>query len=179
MSARLSTSKLEFKSELLKTSARQKEVGYLRRICSSLREAAKFSEPELRELVVGLHRVASLARSDVRCVIHNARHDFDAALGYSKKADCRMADIYAGYALQKADQALTKLAYGYDITGEVMEPGEQESRSPNLWDQGNSPKFDRTPRNPANQLVDAEAESDYPELREFKHKRIQFPPRTR
>jgi hypothetical protein len=64
-------------------------------------------------------------------------------------------------------------------SGQVMEPGEQESRSPNLWDQGNSPKFDRTPRNPANQLVDADAENDFPELKEFKHKRMQWPARTR
>ena len=71
------------------------------------------------------------------------------------------------------------VAYGYDVTGEVMEPGEQESRSPNLWDQGNSPKFDRTAPNPANQLVDAEAENDFPELKEFKHKRMQWPARTR
>ena len=73
----------------------------------------------------------------------------------------------------------SKHAYGYDVTGEVMEPGEQESRSPNLWDQGNSPKLDRTPSNPANSGVDAEAENDFPEELKTKHKRVNWPARTR
>jgi len=53
------------------------------------------------------------------------------------------------------------------------------ARSPNLWDNANSPKNNMTKSNPANQMVDAEAENDFPELRETKHKRVHWPARTR
>ena len=125
-------------------------------------------------------------------MVQNASGDFNVATMYEKSGDPAMATVYMSYALLKLHRVLDgltlmankkagskHLAYGYDISGEVMEPGEQESRSPNLWDEGNSPKLDHTPINPANSMVDPEAENDFPELKETKHKRVDWPARSR
>ena len=194
-----------FRNELLQSNASwPKEINYLRGVYgevfllwktdSSDEQLFTQTEPKFRELIVGLNGVAKQMsdRPDVFRMLQNAQRDFEAAVRYAKERNYKSATTYISYALLKISGILDGLtalankqgskhivAYGYDITGEVMEPGERESRSPNLWDQGNSPKFDRTPSNPANQLVDAEAENDFPELRDFKHKRVQWPARTR
>lgn len=153
------------------------------------------TEAKLRELVLGLEDVSrELAhRNDVFRMSQNAKHDFATSNSLAKAGDYALATVYQSYALVKVHNILDGLtreasrrassravrAYGYDVSGEVAETGEQDSRSPNLWDQGNSPKLDRTPTNPANQLVDSEAELDYPALQETKHKRVNWPPRAR
>ena len=148
------------------------------------------TEPKLRELLLGLDDVSQQVsnRPDVARMVENARHDFNIAGSHAKGEDYAMATMYLSYSLTRLHRVLDgltalankrKTAHGYDISGEVFEPGEMESRSPNLWDQGNSPKMDRTTNNPANRMVDAEAESDYPELKEFKHKRVHWPARVR
>lgn len=149
--------------------------------------------PKLREMILGLEDISKAlsTRTDVFKSTENARYDFDTAESYNRAGDFAMATVYQSYALLKVHRLLDgltseanrkrshKLAYGYDVTGEVMEPGEQESRSPNLWDQGNSPKLNRTPNNPANQMVDPEAENDFPEELAHKHQRVNWPARTR
>jgi hypothetical protein len=147
------------------------------------------AEPRVRELLVGLSGIAEEMpdRPDLGRMVRNAEHDFEVAAKHKAGAELELAVRFLAYSLLKVGQVLdglarlarSKTAYGYDITGEVMEPGEQESRSPNLWDQGNSPKLDRTPSNPANALVDPEAEEEFPELKEEKHKRVEWPARTR
>lgn len=208
MPQRLSISKLSasevtaparqrFRNELLRSPAASwpREINYLRKLYSDIQKTASdarlFSEtePRIRELLIGLQRIAQRIpdRPNARSMVTNAQHDFETASAYEKKANHEMADVYASYSLLKVSSVLDGFAtlankrvkaYGYDISGQVMEPGEQESRSPNLWDQANSPKNNKTPVNPANSGVDAEAESDFPELEE-KHERVEWPARTR
>jgi len=194
-----------FQNELLQPNAAwPKQINYLRGVYGEIfllwktdstdEQLFAETEPKFRELIVGLDEVAKDVpnRPDMFRMLQNARRDFEAAVQYAAEKNYKHATTYVSYSLLKISGILDGLtalankkggkhvtAYGYDITGEVMEPGERESRSPNLWDQGNSPKFDRTAPNPANQLVDADAENDYPTLKEFKHKRIQWPARTR
>jgi hypothetical protein len=130
------------------------------------------TEPKLRELILGMEgtRVAKFAS-----------FDFDVAVGYADKGDFGMANRYFSYALAKVHKQLDrkKLGYGYDVSGEVQGGGGTSGGGKHLWDTGNSPKHDHTTNNPANMMLDAEAESDYPELAKFKHKRVYWPPRTR
>lgn len=153
------------------------------------------TEPLLREMLVGLDGVSGqlASRGDIFKAVRQAGYDFDTAAMYSRAGDWAMATTYQSYALLKASRLLDtltslankktagarKLGYGYDTSGEVHEQGGTSGDDRHLWDTGNSPKFDRTPMNPANCLVDAAAESDFPELAEFKHKRVYWPPRTR
>jgi hypothetical protein len=148
--------------------------------------------PLLRELILGMEGVSQqrTMRPDVMRMTENARFDFETASSYARAGDPAMACLYQSYALMKLGGMLDsmtreintqgrKLGYGYDISGEQGEGGGTSGGDQHLWDTGNSPKRDRTPKNPANMLVDAEAESDYPELAKFKHKRVHWPPRLR
>ncbi len=147
-------------------------------------------EPLLRELVLGLEGVSRqmTSRRDVFRTVENSRHDFETASSHAKAGDHALALMYFSYALMKLHRLLDgltreankmKLGYGYDTRGEVHEQGGTSGDDRHLWDTSNSPKKDRTPMNPANCMVDSEAENDYPSLREFKHKRVYWPPRTR
>jgi hypothetical protein len=150
------------------------------------------TEPKLRELLVGLEQVSQRHpnRTDVFRMVNNARRDFETAKAYASGDNLRAATIYLSYALMKVNNILDGLtamanklgkrvqAYGYDVSGEVMEPGEQESRSPNLWDNANSPKNNKTNVNPANSGVDPEADEEFPEL-EDKNPRVNWPARVR
>ena len=127
----------------------------------------EFAEPRTRELLLG-------AEDDP-----NAIHDFDTASMYAHSGNWKMASQYLGYALMKVAEKIEKLGYGYDTSGEVQRGGGTSGEGRHLWDTGNAPKHDHTQNNPANMLYDAEAESDYPELAEFKHKRVHWPPRIR
>lgn len=151
------------------------------------------TEAKLRELILGLDGVSKelTLRRDVFASVERARYDFETAESYARAQDYAMATVYQSYALGKIARLLdglireankkrgAKLAYGHDISGEVMEPGEQESRSPNLWDNANSPKLNHTQSNPANQVIDSEAENDFPEELEHKHERVNWPARLR
>jgi hypothetical protein len=150
------------------------------------------TEAKLRELVLGLEDVSKelARRSDVFRMSQNAKHDFATSNSLAKAGDYALATVYQSYALFKVHSLLdgltreasrkppAHLAYGYDVSGETGDTGEQDSRSPNLWDQANAPKFDHTSQNPANQMVDAEAENNFPEL-QSKHRRVNWPARTR
>jgi hypothetical protein len=159
-------------------------------------DKALFTETasKLRELILGLEGVSRdlTRRTDVFRAVEHSRYDFETAETYARAGDWAMATVYQSYALLKIHRLLDGLtreanskrgkvvqAAGYDVSGEVMEPGEQESRSPNLWDNGNSPKLNRTPLNPANQMVDSEAENEFGEELEHKHDRVDWPARTR
>ncbi len=72
-----------------------------------------------------------------------------------------------------------KLAYGYDVSGEIGEQGGTNGQDKNEYDQGNSPEFEHTSPNPVSVAQDYEAEDEFPELAETKHKRVTWPPRTR
>lgn len=146
-------------------------------------------EPRVRELLLGVKSVADqLSRNDLQREVQFALHDFDTAALYSR-GNFAMANMYLYYTLLKTHgmietmtQAVnkkSKLGYGYDTSGEVQSGGGTSGEGKHLWDTGNAPKHDHTQNNPANMLYDAEAESDYPELAEFKHKRVHWPPRTR
>ncbi len=153
------------------------------------------TEPHLRELVFGLEEVSEelSTRTDIMRDVTNAHHDFDIAGSYAKAGDYEMATVYQSYCAMKLHRILDtltlagnkkrgsteKLAYGYDVSGEIGEQGGTSGQDENLWDQGNSPKFEKTPPNPVSVAMDYEAEDDFPELAEIKHKRVDFPPRTR
>ena len=154
------------------------------------------TEPLLRELILGMQGVSRqrTMRNDILKGSEHAQYDFQNAAGFAQTGDYAMATLYQSYALMKIHQMLdnltrevnsqgrrasTKLGWGYDISGEQNEGGGTSGDGKHLWDTGNSPKRDRTPANPANMLVDAEAETDYPELAKMKHKRVYWPPRTR
>ncbi len=196
---------LRFKSELLRTGVTwPNNLSHLRDIYMKVYELwglspeddqRQFTETSalLRELVLGTEETLKQVNSPKsHAMARNAYADFVLAESHGHQADYQTAAVYQSYALLNLYQILGRLiqrvtqmrgrnvvAYGYDVSGEVMEPGEQESRSPNLWDEGNSPKFDRTPYNPANSMVDPEAENDFPELQETKHKRVAWPARSR
>jgi hypothetical protein len=150
------------------------------------------TEPLLRELILGLSGVSRqmTSRTDVFRPVENSQHDFDTAGSYARAGDWAMATVYMSYALMKIHSLLDgltremnnqsrKLGYGYDVSGEQGEGGGTSGNDRHLWDTGNSPKKDHTQKNPANLMVDAEAETDFPELAEFKHKHVYWPPRTR
>lgn len=127
----------------------------------------EFAEPRTRELLIGTDAGIS------------AVHDFDTASMYAHSGNWKMASRYLGGALAKIAVKIEKLGYGYDTSGEVQRGGGTSGEGRHLWDTGNAPKHDHTQNNPANMMYDAEAESDYKELAEFKHKRVHWPPRTR
>lgn len=152
------------------------------------------TEPLLRELILGLGDVSKqlAGRKDVFRSVENAQHDFNTASSYFKVGDFALATVYQSYALMKMHGLLdgltreannkrgsSKLGYGYDTSGEVHNSGGTSGNDKHLWDTSNSPKNNHTQKNPANVLIDAEAETDFPELAEFKRKRVYFPPRTR
>jgi hypothetical protein len=152
------------------------------------------TEPLLRELVLGMEGVAKQrgGRLDIFKSSENALHDFETASTYGRTGDYATATVYQSYALMKLHRLLDsltaeanrkqgsrKVGYGYDTSGEQGTGGGTGGDGKDIRDTGNSPKLDRTPANPANMLIDADAESDYPELAAFKHKRVYWPPRTR
>jgi hypothetical protein len=150
------------------------------------------TEPLLRELVLGLSGVSRqmTLRQDVFKATENAQHDFETASSYARAGDYAMATLYQTYALSKMHKMLDsltlevnnqsrKMGYGYDVSGEQGEGGGTSGNDRHLWDTGNSPKRNHTQNNPANMLVDADAETDYPELAQQKHKHVYWPPRNR
>jgi len=150
------------------------------------------TEPLLRELILGLGNVSQqmTMRRDVYQATENAQHDFETASSYSRAGDYAMATLYQSYALAKMHKLLDnltrevnnqsrKLGYGYDSSGEQGEGGGTSGDDRHLWDTGNSPKRNHTQNNPANMMMDADAETDFPELAKLKHKRVYWPPRTR
>jgi len=131
-------------------------------------------------------------RLDIFKSSENALHDFETASSYARAGDYATATVYQSYSLMKLHRLLDgltaeanrkqgsrKLGYGYDISGEQGESGGTSGNDRHLWDSSGSPKHDHTSMNPANMLFDVEAEADYKELAEFKHKRVYWPPRTR
>ena len=125
------------------------------------------TEPKLRELILGMadNRDAKFASVD-----------FEVGVMHAASGNYERANVYFSHALAKLHK---KLAYGYDVSGEVQEKGGTSGQERHLWDTSNSPKNNHTQNNPGAMSLDAEAESDYPELAEFKHKRVHWPPRTR
>jgi hypothetical protein len=126
----------------------------------------EFAEPKTRELLLEVDDAF-------------AGHDFDTASMYAHSGNWKKAGQYIGHALSKIAEKIEKLGYGYDVSGEVQGGGGTSGEGRHLWDTGNSPKHDHTQKNPANMMVDAEAETDYPELAKLKHHRVYWPPRTR
>jgi len=141
------------------------------------------TEPKVRELLLVLRSIADTAPDT-----QGAVHDFEQATVHAGLGDYETANHNLSEALVKIHSQIgslskmgsTKLGYGYDVSGEAGGGrGGTSSNDRHLWDTGNSPKHDHTQNNPANMMFDADAESDYPELRKFKHKRMYWPPRTR
>lgn len=153
------------------------------------------TEPHLRELIIGMEAISKelTTRTDIMRDVTNAHHDADVAGDYGKIGDYGLATVYQSYSLMKLHRVLDtltlvgnkkrgsqeKLAYGYDVSGEVEEKGGTSGQDNHLWDRGNSPEFEHTPPNPVSVAQDFEAEEEFPELAESKHKRVKFPPRTR
>lgn len=152
------------------------------------------TEAHLRELLLGLDDVSKqlTTRGDVYRDVQNASHDADVAGSYAKAGDYGLATVYQSYALMKLHRILDsltamankkrgskKFGYGYDVSGEVEEQGGTSGQSEHLWDTGQPQDHHETKPNPANCAMDFEAEQQFPELAEFKHKRVDFAPRNR
>lgn len=158
--------------------------------------------PKLNELIQGLMDVAvAVPRlTYVGRDVNLAKHDADIATMYAKAGDYYTAISYQAYALTKLHAVLESLtreaskrpfkntsstektAYGYDISGEVFEgSGEIANREnqTNINDTAQPQDHHETPVNPANVTMDSEAEEEFKELRDFKHKRVHWPPRNR
>jgi len=156
-------------------------------------ELFQATEPKLRELLLGLGDVSKqlAGRTDIFRDVENAQHDFNVAESYGRAGDFGMGTVYESYCAMKLHRVLdtltrdakkklsAKLAYGYDVSGEVQESGGTSGQDNALWDEGNSSKFDKTPPNPVSVAQDFEAEEEFPELAEIKHKRVKWPQRVR
>ena len=125
------------------------------------------TEPKLRELILGMDGSRDAQYAAV---------DFEVGVMHAADGNYERANVYFSHALAKLRR---KLAYGYDVSGEVQEKGGTSGQERHLWDTSNSPKNNHTQNNPGAMSLDSEAESDYPELAAFKHKRVHWPPRTR
>jgi hypothetical protein len=161
------------------------------------------TEPKLRELVMSLMDVVVKVpwASNVKRLLMNARHDFEISAMYARAGDFGSSTLYQSYSLvkihdvlesltraantpprQRFSSASRKTAYGYDISGEVFEgSGELANREneKNINDTAEPQDHHETPPNPANQLHDVDADKEFKGLREFKEKRVIWPPRTR
>jgi hypothetical protein len=155
-----------------------------------LREVYGAARHKLRELYRGI--LAALPRH-ARRLIAEARYakwDLGNADEYALSGDHAMAVQCQYYAALKMSSALAalrqgKVAYGYDISGEV---GEVWHGTEDLANQENQKNIDDTAQpfeqhettpNPANVTRDYQAERDYPSLAERKSKRVHWPPRLR
>ncbi len=156
------------------------------------KELFEGTSQRLRELILGMEGISRqlTARTDVYQSTENALHDFETSESYGRAGDYAVATVYESYAMMKlhrlldsltaqANKGSRKLGYGYDTSGEQNERGGTSGTDRNFTDSSGSPKHDHTSMNPANMLFDTMAESDYPELAAFKHKRVYWPPRTR
>jgi hypothetical protein len=161
------------------------------------------TEPKLRELVLSLLDVVPQVpwMPIVKRYMTNARHDFEISVMYAHSGDYASAVLYQSYSLVKIHTVLENLtrtasqptrnrfssfnekkAYGYDISGEVFEgSGEMANREnqKNIDDTAQPQDHHETPPNPANLMHDTDADKEFPELEEFKNKRVIWPPRTR
>jgi hypothetical protein len=95
------------------------------------------------------------------------------------------SQLHAAWRLRNVVGALTKQAYGYDISGEI---GEMYHGSQDIANRENQKNIDDTAQpfeqhetggNPSNLTRDYEAEREFPALREFKNKRVHWPARLR
>ena len=144
----------------------------------------------LKRLVEGL--AASLPQNGqaLRRTMESAKEDMRSADDSAAVQDHWLATAFQLYALQRLRRILgpsgeSKLAYGYDISGEL---GEIFHGSEDIANRENQKNIDdtaqpfeqhETPKNPANLTRDYAAERDFQSLRDFKNKRINWPPRTR
>jgi hypothetical protein len=163
----------------------------------------KQTEPKLRELVLSLLDVIPQVSwmPMVKRYMQNARHDFEISVMYANSENFSSAVLFQSYSLAKVHGVLESLtraasspsknrfssltgktAYGYDISGEVFEgSGELANREnqKNIDDTAQPGDHHETPPNPANLMHDTDADKQFPELAEWKNKRVHWPPRTR
>jgi len=151
------------------------------------------TEPHLRELLLGLEDVSKqvTSRGDVYRDVTNASHDAEIAGSYASAEDYGLATVYQSYAMMKLHRVLDsltamankrkhgsrKVGYGYDVSGEVQEGGGTSGQDNHLWDSAQPQDHHETKPSPVNLETDFEAEQDFPELAEFKSKRVEFPAR--
>jgi hypothetical protein len=91
---------------------------------------------------------------------------------------CGTADVY-DFTVEKYHNFALSAGVFVHNSGEVFEQGGTSGNDEHLWDRGNSPEFEHTPPNPVSVAQDFEAEEEFPELAAEKHKRVEFPARTR
>jgi hypothetical protein len=172
-------------TSLLQSSRKTDDLVFLRDSYIKLQKTANIEQ--IQDAIVQIRKLGKTTDSTVSKFITAAQQDIDIAKSLTKQEEQTQCTAYIKYALFKlghiinifTHRANLHIAQGYDISGEVFEPGEQESRSPNLWDQANSPKDNQTSINPINTGIDSEAEAEFPELQKIKHKRIEWPARLR
>lgn len=163
----------------------------------------KQTNPKLSELVLRLLDLASYVPQVpvIKQDMQNAYHDFETSVMYAHSGDFISAVLYQSYSLVKINRGLEnftlmakmpsrtrfssfneKTAYGYDISGEIFEgSGELAVREnqKNIDDIAEPWDHHDTPLNPANITVDCDADKEYRNELAWRHKRINWPPRTR
>ena len=145
---------------------------------------------KLRELASGVNASIPPAARRLKNMIRAVRWNIQCSEDSTRSSDYGQAKTWQFLALQKLRHILSvlkggKLAYGYDISGEM---GEMFHGSEEIANRENQKHIDDTAQpfeqhetkpNPANLTRDYQAEKDFPSLRGFKNKRVQWPPRTR
>jgi hypothetical protein len=163
----------------------------------------KTTEPKLKELITGLNKVIDKVTWLPVIVrdAHFAKYDFEKSVQAYNAGDFAKATLYQTYSLSKFRSVIIrltdvgntpprkrnasyieKIAYGYDISGEVFEgSGEMANREnqENINDSGTPDKHHETAPNPANLMRDVDADKEFPELAEEKNHRVIWPPRLR
>ena len=148
------------------------------------------SEHKLAKLASGIFSALPPGDRRLRRSVENAKWDIRNAGRAAHEGDYGTATSWQFYAVQKLRNVLRspegrKLAYGYDISGEL---GEMFHGSEDIANRENQKNIDDTSQPfeqhetkpaPLNLTRDYEAEKDFPSLRDFKNKRINWPPRTR
>ena len=154
------------------------------------KSAYESAHGELKRLAEGLAASLPQEEQSLRRTVESAKEDIKSADENAAIQDYWLATAFQLYALQKLRGILgssgeSKLAYGYDISGEL---GEIFHGSEDIANRENQKNIDdtaqpfeqhETPKNPVNLTRDYEAERDFQSLRDFKNKRINWPPRTR
>ena len=148
----------------------------------SVPDAQVYEETEkgIRELILGVSYILEKERDwrPLKSSLERVKEDFEGARMHAAAPDYPLALIFQSYALIKLHSILStlsrgkkkfsstsKVAYGYDTSGEIHE----ENGGQNIRDTANPQDHHETTHNPANSLVDVEADRDFPELAAKKH----------
>lgn len=141
---------------------------------------------KLRELAKSLDNLLPVHARKLRREVTMAKYNLDSADRAAEQGDYPLATQWqhgAALALRLVvqDFKANKVAYGYDVSGDMgeiftgSEPIANRENQKNLRDENEMDKQDETDHNPANLTRDYEAEKDYSFLRTKKNQKLNWP----